>query len=158
MTHKHNLPKFSFFWTKYVIFIWKCGRFWWWKTAWLKTAHLRDHSLIHDFWEITWLISYFWPLYSNWCNFRFFKPIQRFRSFELMMIQNIVTEAVLIFKILIWKNYLLTIVFNLKYQMKIFEKLFELFFNFCPVYSHWCNRWRIWIAETWKCFDQTSNK
>ena len=46
------------------------------------------------------------------------------------MIQNIVTEAVLIFKILILKNYLLTIVFNLKYQMKIFEKLFELFLIF----------------------------
>ena len=47
-----------------------------------------------------------------------------------MMIQNNVTEAVLIFKIFAWKNSLLTIVFNLKYQMKIFEKLFELFLIF----------------------------
>ena len=47
-----------------------------------------------------------------------------------MTIQNNVTETVLIFKIFAWKNSLLTIVFNLKYQMKIFEKLFELFLIF----------------------------
>ena len=47
-----------------------------------------------------------------------------------MVIQNIVTEALLTFKILTWKNSPLTIVFNLKYQMKFFEKLFEIFLVF----------------------------